>query len=155
MSETTLSTALEAEHREIDAGIEEYARTAQAGSPQVGPVLRAMGALRRHIYLEEALLFPTLREAGLVAPVFVMVREHGEIWRSMDALESAVATDATGSAATDICREMVRQLEAHNTKEEMILYPQADAVVTGEAQATLQAFLAAGSMPEGWVCQGA
>lgn len=155
MSETTLSAALEAEHHEIDAGIEEYAQTANEGRPQVGPVLRAMGALRRHIYLEEALLFPKLREAGLVAPVFVMVREHGEIWRSMDALESAVAADGAGPAAADICREMVRQLEAHNTKEEMILYPQADAVVTGEAQAALQAFLAEGSMPEGWVCAGA
>ena len=107
MSETTLSAALQAEHREIDAGIEEYARSAQEGQPQVEPVLRAMGALRRHIYLEEAMLFPSLREAGLVAPVFVMVREHGEIWRSMDALEGAVGRDASGSAAADICREMV------------------------------------------------
>ncbi len=155
MPGTTLSTALEAEHREIDAGIEEYARTAQAGQPQVAPVLQAMGALRRHIYLEETLLFPTLREAGLVAPVFVMVREHGEIWRSMDALEAAVATDGAGSAAADICREMVRQLEAHNMKEEMILYPQADALVAGEAHQTLEAFLATGSMPDGWVCEGA
>lgn len=155
MSETMLSAALQAEHREIDAGIEEYARTAQAGQPQVEPVLRAMGALRRHIYLEEAMLFPSLREAGLVAPVFVMVREHGEIWRSMDALEAAVATDAGGTAAAAICREMVKQLEAHNMKEEMILYPQADAVVTGGDSEALQRFLATGSMPDGWVCEGA
>jgi len=155
MSEITLSAALEGEHREIDAGIEEYARTAQERQPQVEPVLRALGALRRHIYLEEALLFPTLRAAGLVAPVFVMVREHGEIWRSMDALEAAVAADSAGPAAADICREMVRQLEAHNMKEEMILYPQADAAVTGEASEALHTFLATGSMPEGWVSEGA
>ena len=49
------------------------------------PVVRAMESLRRHIFLEEQLLFPPLREAGMIAPVLVMLREHGEIWQSLDA----------------------------------------------------------------------
>ena len=114
-----------------------------------------MGALRRHIYLEEEMVFPALREAGLVAPVFVMVREHGEIWRAMDGLEKAVADDPAGVAAADICRELVKALEAHNMKEEVILYPQTDTIVTGDASQALQDFLASGEMPAGWTCQAA
>lgn len=155
MSEGTLSAALEAEHREIDAGIAEYAQSAEAGTPKIEPVLRAIGSLRRHIYLEEEMVFPALREAGLMAPVFVMVREHGEIWRAMDGLEKAVATDPAGTAAADVCGELVKVIEAHNMKEEMILYPQTDTIVTGEARAALDDFLATGKMPDGWTCQAA
>jgi regulator of cell morphogenesis and NO signaling len=83
----------------------------------------AMGALRRHIFLEEAFLFPPLREAGLVAPVFVMLREHGEIWDSLDATAAQVGGDAAERTVDERCRTLLGQLERHNSKEEPILYP--------------------------------
>jgi regulator of cell morphogenesis and NO signaling len=81
----SLAAALEREHHEIDAGIAAF--TAAPDSPQ--PLVRAIRALRRHIYLEEEFLFPLLREAeaGLTAPVFVMLREHAQIWATLDSLE--------------------------------------------------------------------
>ena len=51
--------------------------------------------------------------------------------------------------------ELAAQLERHNTKEEPILYPQADLVLSAAATVELREFLASGRMPDGWVCQRA
>ena len=47
---------------------------------------------------------------------------------------------------------LLEQLARHNAKEEPILYPQTDLVLTTAAGADLRAFLAAGRMPYPWVC---
>lgn len=151
MSSETLSAALEREHREIDGGIEEYA--AAPGDP--APLLRAMEGLRRHIYLEEEFIFPPLREAGMMMPVFVMLREHGALWDAMAGLDELLAADTDRDALGDACRELLSQLDAHNSKEEPIIYPQADARLTPEATARLHEFLAEGRMPAGWRCEQA
>lgn len=148
MASETLAAALEREHREIDEGIEAFTAS---GGQETGPLKRALDALRRHIYLEEEFLFPPLRDGGLMAPVFVMLREHGEIWRAMDRLEGELGGEAGQAAA----HELLAILERHNSKEEPILYPQADAVLTPEAAERLHGFIASGRTPEGWVCQSA
>lgn len=150
MGGETLAAALEREHREIDTGIAEY-----VGGKDLNALQRAMAALRRHIYLEEEFLFPPLREAGLVAPLFVMVREHGQLWQTMQKLDAELAADTAGDAVAAACSELTAQLDAHNSKEEPIIYPQADTVLREDVTAHLHDFLASGTMPDGWVCQGA
>src|SRR5690349_23205860 len=87
MQTGSLAAALEHEHHEIDAGIAAF--TAAPWDRQ--PLARAASGLRRHIYLEEEFLFPLLREAEprLAAPLFVMLREHAQIWGTLDSLERA------------------------------------------------------------------
>jgi len=148
----TLAAALEREHREIDRGIEEFLAGQAEGQPQTEPLTNAIEALRRHIFLEEEFLFPPLREAGLMAPVFVMLREHGEIWDTLDGIEAELAAGAPRRSVDEICHTLLAQLERHNSKEEPILYPQADAVLTAAASASLKAFIAAGRIPDGWIC---
>lgn len=113
----TLAAALELEHREIDRGIEEFLVGQAEGQPQTEPLTDAITALRRHIFLEEEFLFPPLREAGLMAPVFVMLREHGEIWDTLDLLQAELGAAAARSRLDDICRALLVQLERHNSKE--------------------------------------
>jgi regulator of cell morphogenesis and NO signaling len=151
----SLATALEREHREIDQGIEAFTSGLAAGDSQPEPLMRAVRALRRHIYLEERFLFPPLRQAGLVAPVFVMLREHGQIWKTMDALELALDTGAADASIHKLCRELTVQLQHHNLKEERVLYPQIDQVLTASADPELTAFLDSGQLPDGWVCERA
>jgi iron-sulfur cluster repair protein YtfE (RIC family) len=148
MGTESLAAALEREHQEIDAGIAAF--TASPGDPQ--PLARAIGALRRHIYLEEEFLFPLLGEAepALRAPVFVMLREHAQIWAILDALEDGPGT-ADGVDPV-LCRRLASQLLHHNLKEEKILYPRADDVLSPAAAGRLRAFLGSGDLPEGWVC---
>jgi hemerythrin-like domain-containing protein len=89
----------------------------------------------------------------MVMPVFVMLREHGEMWRILDALEVEVAKDAGSEAVSSLIDGLVPRLAAHNEKEEAILYPDADTVLAGSAGEELKAFMASGRIPEGWVCE--
>lgn len=150
VDDTTLTAALEREHHEIDAALEAFAEGEQAGRSRPEELARAASALRRHIYLEEEFLFPPLRAAGVMAPVLVMLREHGEIWRTLEELEQA-ASESSG-AATERCRDLLGQLEKHNAKEEPIIYPEGDAKLDEDAKRDLHAFIDSGAMPPGWVC---
>lgn len=147
----SLTAALEREHHEIDAGI--AASSAAPGDRQ--PLARAIRALRRHIYLEEEFLFPLLREAepGLAAPVFVLPRDHAQIWGTLGSLERAV--DAGAGTGLAVCKRLTVQLLHHNLKEEKILYPRAADALPAAAAGRLRAFLSSAELPEGWVCMKA
>jgi regulator of cell morphogenesis and NO signaling len=152
MTIESLSALLEQEHREIDDGLAAFLTDPASEGQRLS---RAMTALRRHIYLEEELLFPPLRDVGLVAPVFVMLREHAQIWETLDAIDELLAGDDPDSGlAVDRCRQLVELLDSHNLKEERILYPPADQVLTEAARSRLRAFLESGELPEGWVVAG-
>lgn len=148
----TLAAALEHEHHEIDEGIEQFVAAERRDSARVEPLRRAIAALRRHIFLEEEFLFGPLRDDGLVAPIFVMLREHGEIWDTLDAIEARLDRDLEEGVIDQLCRQLLGALERHNAKEEAIVYPQANVVLDAAADAGLRAFLAAGRMPDGWTC---
>ncbi len=147
----SLSTLLEREHHGIDAGIQAFLDGLSRGETRLDELSRAVDALRRHIYLEEELLFPPLRAAGLVPPVLVMLREHGEIWRTLDAIRAS-HPDRDPDGVRRQCVQLLDLLSGHNAKEEPIIYPRGDAVLSDEAQRDLRAFIDSGRMPEGWVC---
>jgi regulator of cell morphogenesis and NO signaling len=148
----SLAGALEREHREIDEGIEEFLVGRTDGQGRIEPLRRAIDALRRHIFLEEEFLFPPLEAAGLVAPIFVMLREHGEIWDTLDVIEAQLEAGGGEGPLAASCQALLDQLERHNSKEEPIVYPEADAALTTDTAAELREFLSAGRTPEGWVC---
>jgi iron-sulfur cluster repair protein YtfE (RIC family) len=145
----SLAEALEREHHEIDDGLAAFAASP---ATEQDALRRAIAALRRHIYLEEEVLFPPLHRAGLMAPVLVMLREHGQMWRTLDALLLELRTDPAGSGVKELLRELAAQLQHHNLKEERILYPQADTALDDESAARLQQLLATGELPDGWTC---
>ena len=142
----SLAAALERDHHEIDAGIAAF--TAAPDTRQ--PLVNAIRALRRHIYLEEEFLFPLLREAepGLTAQILVMLREHGQIWAALDSLERQLDADIGPGQ----CRQLTVQLLHHNLKEEKVIYPRAEDVLPAAAAGRLLAFHSSGELPEGWEC---
>ncbi len=151
MEAGSLGEALEREHHEIDRAIESFLAAEGEGTGPVESLSEAMEALRRHIYLEEEFLFPPMHEAGFVAPIFVMLREHGELWRTMQEIERDIDAGAPDLLSGQ-CKWLLAQLAKHNAKEEPILYPHADAVLGAPASAELKAFLENGRMPDGWAC---
>lgn len=155
MPEESLSTILEREHHEIDAGIDAFLTKLAAGSVQPELLTTALEALRRHIYLEEVLLFPPLRVGGLMMPIMVMIREHGEMWQIMESLITQLADPADPEQLQQTCRQLVELLERHNSKEEPIIYPHADKDMPPQAATKLLKFIATGSTPDGWACQQA
>ncbi len=157
-----LAAALTREHDDIDAGVKAFLADLDRGEVRVDPLSNAIHALRRHIYLEETFVFPPIRAAGMTIPIMVMIREHGQLWRSMDVLADLLATDPDGrkdpAAAEHLatsCRELLTLLERHNSKEEPIIYPHADADLTDEERSDLAWFLRTGRTPDGWICQAA
>ena len=150
MANDEVAEALTREHRIIDAGIEEFLRARDAGTIDATPLLGAMDALRRHIFLEETFLFPPLREAGLTMPIMVMLREHGALWNSMDELSNQL--EAAGTDIAGLCNDLLAALDSHNSKEEPIIYPRAGVDLPEFTYAQLRDFIADGRMPDGWVC---
>jgi len=149
----TLAEALEKEHQDIDAGISAFTTGLAGGRPPVDTMLKALTAHRRHIYLEETMLFPPLRAGGLFAAILVMLREHGQMWQIMDELQPLVETGAVDPRVPELCEKFVTLIAAHNLKEEATIYSKADEVLTAPASGELLAFMATGSMPDGWVCE--
>lgn len=87
--------------------------------------------LRRHIKVEEELLFPAFEEkTGMkdAGPTMVMRMEHEEIRDSLGrTLDATKASDA--DAASKASETLVNYLTDHNMKEENVLYPELDACV--------------------------
>ena len=158
MTTMSLPAALIREHRDIDAGIEAFVADLDGGVADPQPLLVAFEALRRHIYLEETFLFPPVRQAGLMMPIMVMLREHGTLWQLMDALTARVAGDGAadaGAALRSVCEELLARLAQHNVKEEPVVYPHAEVDLDDDAAAELSEFLRTGSTPDGWICEAA
>ncbi len=110
MSSPSLSAELTREHREIDAALQAFIEKLDCGSVQTESLTGTLEALRRHIYLEEVFLFPPLRDAGVVMPIFVMMREHGQLWQTMDALTDLLADghDGYDSLIQDRCDGLIQ-----------------------------------------------
>ena len=99
------------------------------------------------------MVFPRLVERGLQMPVFVMEREHGELWNLMD--ELARRLDEDPATTTETCQQMLALLDAHNSKEEPILYPHVDDALGVDEAQRLREFMETGTLPAGWVCKRA
>jgi hemerythrin-like domain-containing protein len=149
----TVGDALEREHREIDGHLETFETGVASGEWRAEELSRAAVTLRRHIYVEETRVFPLLREAGLFGPVAVMLREHGEIWQALDEVEASNLGRSAASSALASCEQLTQLLDAHNRKEEAILYPATDRMLEAKADAELRSFLQEATLPEGWVCE--
>lgn len=149
MEQQTLGAALEAEHREIDGGIEAYLAATGATPDQSETLVRSLAGLRRHIYLEEEFLFPPLKRSGLMGPIFAMEREHGQLWNAMAGIDSSIERGDSPGART-ACTELLRLLDKHNAMEEKVIYSQADELLDETASSALGDFLGSGTLPENW-----
>lgn len=154
METGTVGAAMELEHHEIDAAIEEFGSTGRSPAERAASLRRAISALRRHIYLEEMFLFPPMRK-DLAIPIMVMLREHGEIWRSLDAIEAKLDDDISDRSLGVACDELLAQLDRHNEKEEPIFYEVADETLDDDQAKKLRELLKDGRMPPGWTCEKA
>lgn len=112
-------------------------------------------ALRQHIYLEEVFLFPPIREAGIVMPIVGMMREHGQLWATMEHL-AELLTDPEDSPRLKVtCDQLLDQLHKHSFNEEPAIYLHANYDLPATTNAELTRFVATGRLPERWKCQQA
>lgn len=150
---TTVGAVLEQDHREIDSHFEAFAQALMDGRIEPTHFDAASEGLRHHIWVEEELHFPPLRAAGLLGPVLVMLREHGEIWDLLDRIEAALADGGDLAAARESFTRLAAVLGDHNMKEERILYPAGDAQLDPDTAEAIRSALATGTRPSGWACE--
>ncbi|MEB3021847.1 hemerythrin domain-containing protein [[Mycobacterium] crassicus] len=150
----SLAAALELEHRQVDNGLAAFLTELDNGRVAVDHLNTALESLRRHIYAEERILFPPIRYGPMAMPVAVMMSEHGEIWRAMDALAELAATGNIDRIRV-AGQRLLDQLVTHNGKEEQVIYPAADRELEPEQIEELADFLETGLMPDSWQCREA
>jgi iron-sulfur cluster repair protein YtfE (RIC family) len=99
--------------------------------------------LRRHIRFEEELLFPLFVERSGIktGPTLVMISEHLEIERAVDDMHRAL-DDGDVTRFGDGRARLESVLPGHNVKEERVLYPMIDSLITAEEGRILVAELA-------------
>ncbi len=148
----TVGRQLEHDHHRIDDSFAQFAKSLNESSIDRDAFDVAAGALRHHIYVEETLHFPVLRAVGLLAPVLVMMREHGEIWDLLDAIGQSLTAGNTDEAQR-LWPQLSAVLEQHNAKEEQILYPAGDQKISAADAELIITTLATGETPAGWVCE--
>ncbi len=145
---STATGALRHEHELILRAVtllERLAPAVAAGAPGARPVLRHLAeffqtfADRCHHAKEEQHLFPALERRGIPrqgGPVGVMLAEHEQGRRLLAAM-----TGDDAAAAAEAARAYAVLLRGHIDKENSVLFPMAEHLLTGEEQqAMLRAF---------------
>lgn len=133
---TGITEYLTFEHRECDRLLEPAEEHARNGHwPAAERAFAAFdAAFAAHLGKEERVLFPALEAAagGALAPVEVMCGEH-------EAMEELMVRIREGLAARDVeeftgsLDTLVLLIGQHNMKEEHVLYPMADRLLSDGA----------------------
>lgn len=148
-SNAKASAMLEQQHRAIDAGI----KPVLGGAGSLAALQEALQLLRLHLFLEEEILFPMLEQHGVTMPVFVMKREHGQMWPVLAELLQACDGGADPATLRADCDELFKLLQMHNVKEEQIVYTAADDLAAkGLHEPLVETLDATVEVPPGWSC---
>lgn len=117
---------LEADHRRLDelAAHAQRALSARDFDAAAAPFAEFACGLERHMQVEELVLFPCFEQAtGMVGgPTFVMTREHGLLRELVASASRALSAKGAADAGRAL-QDLGELLQAHNAKEEGIIYP--------------------------------
>jgi len=116
-----------AEHRKVALLLDTMLKAPQDHRKARDAFAELRPLLTKHIYCEEELLFPEVEARGLSGPTEVMRFEHGQIWSLLSRIGQEFEKD--NSTPTGLVDELRGVLEAHDLKEENILYPAADEAI--------------------------
>lgn len=148
MTEQTIVSVFQQDHQAIDRALEQYRSLKQTNVQAAKDSFkRFLTGLKRHIVWEEQLLFPVWeRKSGMTGggPTQVMRLEHRRIADLLNAIHEKIQAGDIGTEEEE--RQLVELLSSHNMKEERILYPAIDQIVSGEERAGL--FQAMKDLPE-------
>ncbi|MBI5236229.1 MAG: DUF2249 domain-containing protein [Deltaproteobacteria bacterium] len=130
----TITEYFETDHRRLDAILNRFqsALKNNGWEDALTHIREFKLGLRRHIKAEEEILFPMFEEkTGMTeaGPTFVMKMEHKDIKETLDKLLTA-AESKDAKAASSGTAYLINILGNHNMKEEHILYPESDALLS-------------------------
>ncbi len=137
----TISIYMQQDHDLIDGIAERAIAAAVAGD---WAALEREGTeflrrLRRHIEMEESVLFPAFEQrTGMAAggPSVQMREEHVQMQPILEQLQSAIGSK-DGPGYERASRALLDILVPHNQKEEQMMYPMLDEAMGADVQALL------------------
>lgn len=137
---STVTEYLSWDHDRLDALLADVQRMVEDGELERADHTFAefFEGLRRHIRIEEEVLFPEFeaRTGVTQGPTRVMRHEHRQIEEALEAMREALdRADAAAFRAGDA--RLLEVLSPHNAKEERILYPTTDQHLTPEERRLL------------------
>ena len=139
MPEPTISQYFAQDHDRLDALFASFRADKYSEYGKAKEAFREFKAgLERHIVWEEQLLFPVWEEkTGMTdsGPTFVMRGEHRHIGERLEAILQKVQNEDPDTGAEE--QALIVLLSAHNMKEERVLYPSIDKLVTDDEREKL------------------
>ena len=139
MSEGKISVTFEQDHDRLDALFTTFQEQKRQDVAKAKEAFAAFKfGLQRHIVWEEDVLFPKWEENSGMAeggPTQVMRSEHRMIGDCLEAIHRKVqAQDPESDRDEQLLLDI---LKSHNMKEERILYPSIDQVISDQERAEL------------------
>ncbi len=149
MTNKLITAYFEADHDRLDALLRGFQRLKRQDFPAAKPYFRNfLRGLKRHIVWEEEVLFPLFEsKSGMPAgsgPTQVMRMEHRQIGEALEKIHDKVRVQDPESDAEEAV--LLAVLGQHNAKEESILYPGIDRLISEQDAA--DAFRAMEEIPE-------
>lgn len=139
MSEGKISVTFEQDHDRLDALFTTFQEQKRKDFAKAKEAFVAFKfGLQRHIVWEEDILFPKWEENSGMAeggPTQVMRTEHRLIGDCLEAIHRNVLKQNPNSDNDE--QKLLELLKSHNMKEERILYPSIDQVISDEERAEL------------------
>jgi len=137
---TTITEYMAADHRRCDELLAnlEVAVNEDDWSQAARLTTEFLGAMERHLSMEEQVLFPAFEQkTGMTGgPTMIMRDEHRQMRELFQQLQWALDGKA-GGEMLDTTETLLVLMQQHNMKEEGILYPMSDERLGEEAQQIL------------------
>lgn len=149
----SLHAALKQDFALIERGIQDFLDRRGGLSAATQSLRESIATLRRHIYIEEEFLFPALRDAGEIGPVFAMSTEHHDLWSTLDQMELQLADGSPEAVQQQTCQILMAEFDRHSSAEDPIVFGHAQDSLTSQEQATLRSFVENSVLPPSWVCR--
>lgn len=123
------------DHRRCDSIWVEVEAAAEKGvAEDIATIWRRFDiAMRRHLDMEEKVLFPAFEDStGMTqGPTSVMRSEHAQMRGLLDQMEAA-SLAADSDELVDLGDTLLMLIQQHNQKEEQMLYPMCDRALSAE-----------------------
>jgi len=124
----TISSYLTWDHGLIDESLSGLTTMIEDGEWEraLGHLEEVDQRLRRHIAIEEEIVFPAFeRRFGARGPTAVMRAEHDQVTRLLDRMRETMKR-RDGPLFADAHGRLLAVLQSHNAKEESMVYPAID-----------------------------
>ena len=136
------------DHREVDSKLDKLTKIISNGEIDPELFMQISNSLKRHIYIEEETIFPSVSEGDkdLRQRIVGLEMEHASIWMLLDRVEKEISARDIEKAPKYI-EEINSILKAHNEQEEEKVYP-----LMRENEQYPNARIHDYNIPEGWIC---